>query len=35
VDIHLEVTEEFLGQVTGLSASGQKWFKNAKVEEVP
>jgi hypothetical protein len=34
-DIQLEVTEEFLGQATGLSASGQKWFKNAKVEEVP
>jgi hypothetical protein len=34
-DIQVEVTEEFLGQVTGLPLSGHKWFKNAKVEEVP
>jgi hypothetical protein len=34
-DIQVEVTEEFLGQATGLPLSGQKWFKNAKVEEVP
>jgi hypothetical protein len=34
-DIQLEVTEDFLSQATGLPASGQKWFKNAKVEEVP
>jgi hypothetical protein len=34
-DVQLEVTEEFLSQATGLPASGQKWFKNAKVEEVP
>jgi len=34
-DMQLEVTEEFLIQAMGLSAVGQKWFKNAKVEEVP
>jgi hypothetical protein len=34
-DVQLEVTEEFLSQATGLPTSGQKWFKNAKVEEVP
>jgi len=34
-DVKLEVTEEFLSQATGLPASIQKWFKNAKVEEVP
>ena len=34
-DVQLEVTEEFLSQATGLPAVGQKWFKNAKVEEVP
>jgi hypothetical protein len=33
-DIQIEVTEDFLGQATGLPLSGQKWFKNAKVEEV-
>jgi hypothetical protein len=34
-DVQLEVTEEFLSQATGFPASGQKWFKNVKVEEVP
>ena len=34
-DMQLEVTEEFLSQATGLPAVGKKWFKNAKVEEVP
>jgi hypothetical protein len=34
-DVQLEVTEDFLSQATGLPASGQRWFKNAKVEEVP
>ena len=33
--VQLEVTEEFLSQATGLPTVGQKWFKNAKVEEVP
>jgi hypothetical protein len=35
VTCKLEVTEYFLSQATGLPAVGQKWFKNAKVEEVP
>ena len=34
-DVQLEVTNEFLSQATGLPVSGQKWFKNTKVEEVP
>ena len=34
-DVQLEVTEEFLSQATGLPAVVHKWFKNAKVEEVP
>jgi hypothetical protein len=34
-DFQLEVTEDFLSQATGLPESGQRWFKNAKVEEVP
>jgi hypothetical protein len=34
-DVQLEVTEDFLSQATGLPAVRQKWFKNAKVEEVP
>ena len=34
-DVKLEVTEEFLSQATGLPTFHQKWFKNAKVEEVP
>jgi hypothetical protein len=34
-DVQLEVTEDFLSQATGLPVSGQRWFKNAKVEEVP
>jgi hypothetical protein len=33
--VQLEVTEEFLSQAMGLPAAGKKWFKNAKVEEVP
>jgi hypothetical protein len=34
-DMQLEVTKEFLSQAMGLPAIGKKWFKNAKVEEVP
>ena len=34
-NVQLEVTEEFLSQAIGFPVSGQKWFKNAKVEEVP
>jgi hypothetical protein len=34
-DVQLKVTEKFLIQATGLPTIGQKWFKNAKVEEAP
>jgi hypothetical protein len=34
-DIQLEVDEEFISSATGLPATGQRWFKNSKVEEVP
>jgi hypothetical protein len=34
-DIQLEVTEEFISEATGLPLTGQKWFKNSKIEEVP
>jgi hypothetical protein len=34
-DMQLEVNEYFLSQATGLLVFGQKWFKNAKVKEVP
>jgi hypothetical protein len=34
-DIQLEITEEFLSEATGLPLSGQKWFKNSKLDEVP
>ena len=34
-DVKLEVIEDFLSQATGIPVSGQRWFKNAKVEEVP
>jgi len=34
-DVQLEVIEELLRQATRLPIVGQKWFKNAKVEEVP
>jgi hypothetical protein len=34
-DVQLEVNEDFISQATGLPAMGQKWFKNAKVEDVP
>jgi hypothetical protein len=34
-DIHLEINEEFISSATGLAATGQRWFKNSKVEEVP
>jgi hypothetical protein len=34
-DIHLEISEEFISSTTGLAATGQRWFKNSKVEEVP
>jgi hypothetical protein len=34
-DIQLEVTEEFLSEAIGLPLTGQKWFKNSKLDEVP
>jgi hypothetical protein len=34
-DIQLEITEEFLSEATGLPLTGQKWFKNLKLDEVP
>jgi hypothetical protein len=34
-DIQLEITEEFLREAMGLPLTGQKWFKNSKLEEVP
>jgi hypothetical protein len=34
-DIQLEFSEEFIGSSTGLAATGQRWFKNSKAEEVP
>jgi hypothetical protein len=34
-NIQLEINEEFISSTTGLPATGQRWFKNSKVEEVP
>jgi hypothetical protein len=34
-DIQLEISEEFISSATGLAATGQQWFKNSKVDEVP
>jgi hypothetical protein len=34
-DIQLEITEKFLSEATGLPLTGQKWFKNSKLDEVP
>jgi len=34
-DTQLEINEQFISSATGLPASGQCWFKNCKVEEVP
>jgi hypothetical protein len=34
-DIQLEIDEKFISSATGLPATGQRWFKNCKVEEVP
>jgi hypothetical protein len=31
----LEVTEEFVSEAIGLPSTGEKWFKNSKIEEVP
>jgi hypothetical protein len=34
-DIQLEINEGFISSTTGLPATGQCWFKNLKVQEVP
>jgi hypothetical protein len=34
-DIQLEVTEDFLSEAIGLLLTGEKWFKNSRVDEVP
>jgi len=34
-DVQLEITEEFMSEATGLPLTGQKWFKNSKLDEVP
>jgi hypothetical protein len=34
-DIQLEIDEQFISLATGLPATGQRWSKNCKVEEVP
>jgi hypothetical protein len=34
-DIQLELTEDFMSKVTGLPLKGERWFKNAKLEDVP
>jgi hypothetical protein len=34
-DLQLEITEDFLSEATGLPLTGQKWFKNLKLDEVP
>jgi hypothetical protein len=33
-DIQLELNEEFLSSATGLPVTGERWFKNSKVDEV-
>jgi hypothetical protein len=33
-DIQLELNEEFISSATGLPATGKRWFKNFKVDEV-
>ena len=35
VDVQLELNEEFMSSSTGLPATGKRWFKNSKVDEVP
>jgi hypothetical protein len=34
-DVQLEINEQFLSSATSLPATGQKWSKNYKVEDVP
>jgi hypothetical protein len=33
-DIQLELNEEFISSATGLAATGERWFKNSKVDKV-
>jgi hypothetical protein len=34
-DVQLEITEDFISRATRLPLKGEKWFKNAKIEDVP
>jgi hypothetical protein len=34
-DVQFQVNEEFISQATGLPQSGDKWFKNMKVKNIP
>jgi hypothetical protein len=34
-DIQLELTEDFVSKATGLPSKGERWFKNAKIEDIP
>jgi hypothetical protein len=34
-DVQLEIDEQFISLATSLPATGQKWSKNCKVEDVP
>jgi hypothetical protein len=34
-DIQLEIDEKFISLATGLPTTGQRWFNNCKVKEVP
>jgi hypothetical protein len=34
-DVQLEIIDDFISRVTRLPSKGEKWFKNAKMEDVP
>jgi hypothetical protein len=34
-DVQLELTEDFMSRATGLPLKGERWFKNANMEDVP
>jgi hypothetical protein len=34
-DVQIEIIEEFLSEATSLPLTGQKWFKNSELDEVP
>jgi hypothetical protein len=34
-DIQLEISEDFISSATRSAATGQRWFKNSKVDKVP